>query len=365
MNNLFSKYFNDPLNILNANQLWQEIKKDAKYNSNILKKDFTEWISSQEDYQLTKTKYDTDYHPIYAPPNSYQCDLMFYYELSELNDGYESIINFVEITTKKAFSYPLRGKTSDEVYTAFEKFMKAIDNKLHKIEIDKGTEFSKIIQYCDENDIDIVIYNNDSNSMSIAERFNRSLRNFIKKICQNGIWYKKLDLILEQYNNKKVHSSTDYTPDYLSKHPKLQEQITDHKIWDAVPSKLELHKFKVGDRVRVYKKRGLFEKGSGKYSTDIHTITGIVGNSIYLDDNATKKYRYRDIMKTGHISIPKKDQQESELQIVKKNYKAARKLHKDLGITGTKVKDTNTMLQENLNKPKETRIRKQVERLKF
>ena len=51
--------------------------------------------------------------------------------------------------------------------------------------------------------------------------------------------------------------------------------------------------------------------------------------------------------------------------MVATNYKTARKLHKDLGITGTKVKDTNTTLQDNLNEPKETRIRKQVDRLTY
>ena len=210
----------------------------------------------------------------------------------------------------------------------------------------------------------MLIYNGDSLSMSIVERFNRTLRNFIKKVCKDKVWYLKLQKIVDQYNDK-VHSSTDYTPNYLSLHPKLQEKITDEIIWDSVPAKLELKKFKVGDQVRVYKKKKLFDKGSGSYSTDKHTITAIMGNSIYLDDNATKKYRFRDITKVGHIEIPKKEVENNEAEMIAKNYKTARKLHKDLGITGTKVKDTNTMLQENLNKPKETRLRKQVDRLKY
>jgi hypothetical protein len=289
---------------------------------------------------------------------------MYYYEYEKLNKGYEAIMNIVEITTKKAFSYPLKSKKSEEVYAAFELFLKAIDNKLNLLEIDKGNEFSKVIKYCDENKIDIVIYNGDSLSMSIVERFNRTLRNFIKKVCKDKVWYLKLNKIVDQYNDK-VHSSTDYTPNYLSEHPKLQEKINDEKIWEAVPAKLELQKFKVGDIVRVYKKKKLFDKGSGSYSTDKHTITAIMGNSIYLDDDAKKKYRFRDITKVGHITIPKKEVENNEAEIIAQNYKAARKLHKDLGITGTKVRDTNTMLQDNLNKPKEARIRKQVDRLKY
>jgi len=364
---LFKKYFDRPDNILNTNELWTEIKKDPEYNDKIKKVDFTTWVASHEDRQTEKIKYTKSidsYHPIYAPPNSYQCDLMYYYEYEKINKGYDAIMNIIEITTKKVYSYPLKSKTSDEVFKAFELFLKSIDNKLHLLEIDKGTEFSKVIKYCDENKIDIVIYNGDSLSMSIIERFNRTLRNFIKKVCKDKVWYLKLNTIVDQYNDK-VHSSTDYTPNYLSEHPKLQEKINDQIIWDSVPSKLELKKFKVGDQVRVYKKKKLFDKGSGGYSDEKHTITAIMGNSIYLDDDAKKKYRFRNVSKVGHISIPKKEVENNEADMVAKNFKAARKLHKDLGITGTKVRDTNTMLQENLNKPKETRIRKQVDRLKF
>ena len=90
-----------------------------------------------------------------------------------------------------------------------------------------------------------------------------------------------------------------------------------------------------------------------------------MGNSIYLDDDAKKKYRFRNITKVGHISIPKKEQDEERAKIISTNYKVAKKMHKDFKLDNTKIKDTNKMLQEIVNKPKETRIKKQVDRLKF
>jgi hypothetical protein len=104
MNNLFSRYFDRPDNILNTNELWNEIKKDPEYNDKIKKANFVSWVASQEERQTEKVKYTKSidsYHPIYAPKYSYQCDLMYFYEYEKLNKGYEAIMNIVEITTKK------------------------------------------------------------------------------------------------------------------------------------------------------------------------------------------------------------------------------------------------------------------------
>ena len=62
-------------------------------------------------------------HPIIAPPFSYQSDLMFLNDLHKLNEGYSCIINFVEMTTRKAYSYPLKGKESIDVFEAFKNFL--------------------------------------------------------------------------------------------------------------------------------------------------------------------------------------------------------------------------------------------------
>ena len=183
--------------------------------------------------------------------------------------------------------------------------------------------------------------------MSIAERFNRSLRNFIKKVCKDKVWYKKLDDILEAYNERE-HSSTGYSPNHLSKDPELQNEIRAESIQQIVDAKNELHKFKVGDIVRVYEKKKLFGKGSGSYSKATHTITAISGNSIFFDHNPEKKYRYYNIMKVGKIDIDPRVIETDEAEVVEKNYKVARKLNRYLG-NGESVKEFNIALQNKVN----------------
>ena len=95
--------------------------------------------------------------------------------------------------------------------------------------------------------------------MSIVERFNRTLRGYIKKVCKDGKWIGKLNRIVEAYNDKD-HSTTDYSPNELSKNPKLQQTIREILIGDSIPAKLELAKFHVGDRVRIHEKKNIIWK---------------------------------------------------------------------------------------------------------
>ncbi len=83
---------------------------------------WSRWISTEK--TTYKSKSNIYHHPIITPPHSYQADLMYYSALESINNGYEAIINFVEIISKKAYAYPLQGKTSSEVFDAFTTFMK-------------------------------------------------------------------------------------------------------------------------------------------------------------------------------------------------------------------------------------------------
>ena len=352
MDELFKQYYYSENNILSNNDLWKnKITKDKDYDpKTIKKKDYDFWLDQQENHQTTKTQHKPQaqhMHPIVARANTYQSDLMYYDSIAGINKGYSAIINFVEITTRKAYSYKLQGKTAEEVYVAFQDFYKKV-NTLRCLEIDKGTEYSKVKTFCEKEGVTVIVYNGDKNSMSIAERFNRSLRNFVLKVCKNKVWYKKLDDILEAYN-ERIHSSTGYSPDYLSKHPEIQDEVRSESIQQIVDVKNELNKFKVGDTVRVYEKKKLFGKGTGSYSKAVHTITAINGNSIFFDHNPEKKYRYYNIMKVGKVDLDPRTIAIDEANVEEANYKVARKLNKELSINKKSVKEFNVELQ-NQNK---------------
>ena len=67
-----------------------------------------------------------------------------------------------------------------------------------------------------------------------------------------------LDKLVDQYNNT-IHSSIGMTPKEASK------TKNEAKVWyklysDYKPVKHEVPKFKTGDKVRITKKKGIFEK---------------------------------------------------------------------------------------------------------
>ena len=356
MESLFKKYYYADTNILSNNDLWKnKIQKDPEFNQKTKKKDFEDWLARQETHQTTQTIHAPSkqmFHPIIAGPNTYQSDVMFYDSLAGVNNGYSAIINFVEITTRKAYSFPLKSKTSSEVFASFEEFFKSIGT-LNCLEIDKGSEYALVIKFCESNGIKVIIYNNDKNSMSIAERFNRSLRSFVQKVCKDRVWYKKLPIILKAYN-EKTHGSTGYSPDYLEDHPEIQDEIRSSYIQQIVEAKAELNKFKVGDSVRVYEKKKLFGKGTGSFSSAVHSITAINGNSIFLDHNPEKKYRYYNVLKVGHIDADPRVVKNDEADIEETNYKVARKLKKEMAPQLT-VKEFNEQLQQKVHDETEGR----------
>jgi len=366
MDEIFKKHYYAENNILNNNDLWKnKIVKDIGFDTKFKKKDFEDWLKKQEIHQIETTIHKPTKqftHPIIAQIDSYQSDLMFYDSLAGINKGYSAIINFVEITTRKAYSYALKNKTADDVMTAFKHFFQTV-KIIRCIEIDKGSEYSKVKKFCENEDITVIVYNNDKNSMSIAERFNRSLRNFIKKVCKDKIWYKKLDAIIDAYNSKE-HSSTGYTPDYLTEHPKVQEEIRAQSIQQIVEAKNELNKFKVGDSVRVFEKKTTFGKGSGNFSQKVHSITAINGNSIFLDHNPEKKYRYYSVMKVGHIDIDPRIIENDEAKVEEVNYHVARKLKKELAPDKT-VKEFNKILQEQVHNESEGKGKREKKKKVF
>ncbi len=64
---------------------------------------------------------------------------------------------------------------------------------------------------------------------------------------------------------------------------------------------MEVNKFLIGDKVRLYKKKTIFGKGKGEFSKTIHSITDIHKNSIFVDDDKPDKYRYYNILKIGEV----------------------------------------------------------------
>ena len=87
--------------------------------------------------------------------------------------------------------------------------------KPNLIETDRGKEFYNIIFQDFLNENDIKLYSRNSSYGAVfVERFNRTIRDLLKKVViekGDGNWINLLPTITKQYNNRK-HSSTKLTP---------------------------------------------------------------------------------------------------------------------------------------------------------
>ena len=108
----------------------------------------------------------------------------------------------------------------------------------------------------------------------VIGRFNRTLTNKLWKFTVQGNqkWLKILQPTIGKYNNS-VYSTIGITPKEASKKPWLVKTQTE-------PSVNKKPKFKVGDRVRIFKFKNRFEKGyKGFWSREIFKIKKVLYTS--------------------------------------------------------------------------------------
>jgi uncharacterized membrane protein YfhO len=116
----------------------------------------------------------------------------------------------------------------------------------------------------------------------VVERFNRTLKQYMwKKFLIQGKqkWVKLLPSVLDYYNNK-IHSSIKISPNEASKNPeKIREIINDNNYENEanLTKRQNKPKFKVGDRVRIFKYKYHFEKGyTAKWTSELFKISKVL-----------------------------------------------------------------------------------------
>jgi len=123
---------------------------------------------------------------------------------------------------------------------------------------------------------------NDEKS-SIAERANRTVNQKLKlyfEVNKNHNWLDVIPLILDEYNNKDKHRTIGMPPSRVCK--KNEKEVFE-KMYNLRTFKLSSPAFKIGDRVRVTRKKELFEnKYSTRWTDEIFLI-----DKIYYTDPIT------------------------------------------------------------------------------
>ena len=191
--------------------------------------------------------------------------------LSKENEGYRFLLLVIDTFSKYGYLIPLKDKKGETVADALKDIFKK--RKPEKLWTDKGREFYNK----DVKDLVELYSTENEEKSSIAERWIRTIKEKMWKYFTDNNTYKYIDVLpdlVEDYNNT-VHSSTKLTPKEASKKKNVltvwRNLYPDRfKKYDITP------KFSVGDRVRITKKKKVFEKVyTTRWTEEIFTITEI------------------------------------------------------------------------------------------
>ena len=147
------------------------------------------------------------------------------------NKGYRYILVVIDNFSKFGWTIPLKDKFAQSILDAFSQIIKRSRRKPYLLETDDGKEYvNKIFnEFLNNNNIKRYSRYTDKGAV-FAERFNRTIRNLIKKpVFEKGRadWLSELPSVTKQYNNT-IHHSTKMKPIDASK--KSNEKIVYSKL---------------------------------------------------------------------------------------------------------------------------------------
>lgn len=210
---------------------------------------------------------------------TYSIDLADLNLYKQENDGYRYIFCVIDIFSRFAWCRPLKNKKAETVLNAFEDVVEESGFIPHKIYADDGSEWKDVFgEYIKKNNITLYHTYSDFHS-SIIERFHKSLKDLINRYFtenQTHQWVEILPELLKIYNNRK-HRTIKMSPADASKEENYEKafenQYGPRSSLNQIVSSDE--KFKVGDKVRISRKKNIFEKDGFNWSGEIFTVSKV------------------------------------------------------------------------------------------
>ena len=200
-------------------------------------------------------------------------DMQYY---ARTNQGNKYILMVIDVFSKYGWAIPLKNKKGDEVARAFAGLWKTQEPP-KMLWTDKGKEFvnKDMSSLLKKHNVHLYWTENEEKSC-IVERWNRTIKHTMWKYFtrhQTGIYINILPEIIQKYNST-YHRSIKCTPTDARKPSNYQHVF--NALYDGknlrVRKKLKA-KFKVGNKVRITKKKKTFEKGyTTNWTEEIFTV---------------------------------------------------------------------------------------------
>ena len=235
----------------------------------------------------------------HGPNYLWEADLMFFThpQFTSSNDGFLYILAFIDTFTKAAGIMKLKTKDTKIVT---EMMKKKFDNgdKPKYLRVDAGGEFLShtFTQMCAKHNVKVYIAQ-EPIKCAFIERFNRTFKRILVQLMEHHNSVRWVDFIkpaISIYQSRK-HSSIGMSPDEAEdeeNHAAIYEKLLrkyakDDRIRYIKNKKLP--KFRKGDIVKIFRKKGIFTRGfnqsvTKEYFTIYHIDRRLSKDRYYLKD---------------------------------------------------------------------------------
>lgn len=276
---LLKKLYEDPKT--GYSSITKLYAKAKAIDSKITRKLVKEFIENNTTEQLHKRKIESlSGFPIVGAVGHYQVDLTFLSQYKGQNRGYHIILVCVEVNSKYAYTRALKNKNQDTIISAISEIIQQAKKEgrpITFIQSDNGTEFKnkKMESFLKKESIkQSFCQAGDKKCLSIAERFNRTIKNYLNKWMtanDSVVWYDKLQDFTSNYNNT-FHSSIKNEPINVSE---FEEKIMINDKLETIMKLKAKQKIKVGDTVRIPIKKTTFAKEQQNFSNKVYIVKKI------------------------------------------------------------------------------------------
>ena len=308
----------------------------AKFKPHAIKAGYT--AKEAREFLDTKIVHDKKvpapkYIPIVSKsPGGYQMDTF-------INQPRGKGINYlmlININTRKAFAYPMKGKGAAEVKNALNKFIKDVPNVV-LIQSDQDTAYlsDEVLAWMKSHNIRYTTTTDDNhNNLGIINRFMRTIRDmaYNKGLISNDLWDKldengdfkdkssknpkeiapkTMQMLIQSYNNTTHRgigkSPNEFTPSDEKEY--IQKKKTDENPYD----------FKPGEKVSIVVGKSPFDKKRSNTSKVAYTVDSYAGNlfRVKAQNKAINDYPGYRLIKAHKNTPLAKDLKNDKREIVK------------------------------------------------
>ena len=228
-----------------------------------------------------KKNYITNKTDVYHIDDIWSLDILDLKDYGpENNRGYRYVLVIIDNFSKYGWTIGLKNKNAQTIRNSFENILINSKRFPNLIESDRGKEFYNNIFQDFLNKNNIKHYSRNSSYGAVfAERFNRTIRDLLKRpVFQRGDsnWIDILPTVTKQYNNR-IHSSTKLTPIQAS-----LKRNEGYVYKNLIDKRIKIKpKFQINDLVRVADLKRTFSKGdTTNWSYKLYKITEIINDKI-------------------------------------------------------------------------------------